>query len=101
MADKTLHLLMMSPEKKIFEGQVLSISCENELGKLDILPEHSNFMSMIEREIIIRDLAGKEKIIPIEQAIIQVLQNSVVILINIDVSKGDVVLQSIVNQFSH
>lgn len=99
MADKTINLLMMTPERKIFEGQVLSISCQNELGKLDILPEHSNFMSMIEDEIFIRDLMGKEKKIPVEQAIIQVLKDMVVILMNINVSENDVVLKAIMDQF--
>lgn len=89
----------MTPEKKIFEGEVLSISCKNELGKLDILPEHSNFMSMIVEEIVIRDLLGKEIIIPVEQAIIQVLKDMVVILMNINVSENDLVLEAIMEQF--
>ncbi|PIZ63167.1 hypothetical protein COY16_02645 [Candidatus Roizmanbacteria bacterium CG_4_10_14_0_2_um_filter_39_13] len=99
MADKTINLLMMTPERKIFEGQVLSISCKNELGNLDILPEHSNFMSMIVEEITIRDLMGKEKKIPVEQAIIQVLKDMVVILMNINVSENDLVLKAIMEQF--
>ena len=99
MADKTINLLMMTPERKIFEGQVLSISCKNELGNLDILPEHSNFMSMTVEEITIRDLMGKEKKIPVEQAIIQVLKDMVVILMNINVSENDLVLKAIMEQF--
>ncbi|MDP4011420.1 MAG: hypothetical protein Q8P72_04300, partial [Candidatus Roizmanbacteria bacterium] len=86
-------------EKRIFDGEVNSISCENELGKLDILPEHSNFISMINKEVIIRTLLGKEIKLPIDQAMLQVLKDKVVILMNIDVSQDDFVLKSIMEQF--
>ncbi|PIZ66595.1 hypothetical protein CO051_06850 [Candidatus Roizmanbacteria bacterium CG_4_9_14_0_2_um_filter_39_13] len=99
MSDKSIHLLILTPDERIFDDQVHSISCENELGKLDILPEHSNFMSMIDKEVTIRTLLGNEIQLPIDQAILQVLKDKVVILMNIDVSKNEPDLKAIVDKF--
>lgn len=84
MSEKTISLLIMSPEHVLFEGPVHSLSCHNELGALDILPEHSNYMSMIEKEILVRTVNSQEVKIPIHDAVVQVLKEKVVILVDIN-----------------
>lgn len=90
MTEEKFSIQILSPEKVIFEGQALSLTCHNEKGIFDILPEHTNFMSMIDSKIIVREAEKKETVIPIDEAILQVVKGHVIIMVHIDVSKKDV-----------
>jgi F-type H+-transporting ATPase subunit epsilon len=37
---EALKLTILTPERKIFDGEVKEISTENDLGRLEILPKH-------------------------------------------------------------
>ena len=47
-----LTVRINSPEKLIWEGKAEAISSENFQGKFDILPQHANFITMIENKPI-------------------------------------------------
>ena len=49
---QTFHVRINSPEKLIWEGEAEWVSSENTSGKFDILPMHSNFISIIENKVI-------------------------------------------------
>jgi len=89
MNDEKISVFIISPEKVVFDGPAISITCHNEKGTFDILSEHSSFMSMIDKKIIIREQDDKATVIPIEKAILQMVKNHLVIMINVDVSKED------------
>ncbi len=57
-----------------YEGEVQSLSSSNERGKFDVLPKHANFISLIKDYLIIRDKAGDERKINVEQGIIRVFK---------------------------
>jgi len=78
-----LHVLMMSPEKTLFEGEAIAVSCQNSLGEFDVLPEHSFFMSIIDTHIDIHTPDHHKKTMRIDRAILQVSHDQVVILIHI------------------
>lgn len=48
MANKFLHFRIVAPKKVLFEGDALSLSSKNSVGKFDILPGHANFVTAIE-----------------------------------------------------
>jgi len=60
MTTKTLYLRILSPQNTLFEGSVLSISSRNILGDFDILPEHANFITLIDHQPIIVSTSKKE-----------------------------------------
>ncbi|QQS44642.1 F0F1 ATP synthase subunit epsilon [Candidatus Roizmanbacteria bacterium] len=84
-----LDVTIISPEEVLFEGKAQSVSCHNPKGSFDVLYEHTNFMSMIDKQITIIDPNGNTREFPIEQALIQVKNNEVTILVNIQISKKD------------
>ena len=51
MAD-LLKVRINSPEALIWEGEALSVSSKNSQGTFDVLPFHTNFVSIIENEPI-------------------------------------------------
>ena len=53
MAENVLQVKIISPTQTIFEGEAVSISSVNSLGKFDILPFHANFISLVRKDPII------------------------------------------------
>lgn len=47
--------------KKHFEGEVEAISSQNQLGRFDILPGHTNFITFVFKELVLHSKKGKEK----------------------------------------
>jgi len=43
-----------------FDGDVKAVTSKNDTGIFDILPEHSNFISLITSPLTIRTLDGKK-----------------------------------------
>ena len=48
----TLHVRIVSPKGTVFEGQAYSVSSQNSVGKFDILPGHTNFITLIKDQSI-------------------------------------------------
>lgn len=52
MDDQTLHVRIVSPRGVIFEGETKSVSSKNSVGNFDILPQHANFITIVENQPI-------------------------------------------------
>lgn len=60
MPDQSLIVRVISPQQIFFEGPAASVSSKNMSGNFDILPQHANFLTLIENyPIIIRPVLGK------------------------------------------
>lgn len=51
-SDKTLNVRIISPKETLFTGQAVAVSSKNTFGKFDILPQHANFITIIENNPI-------------------------------------------------
>lgn len=49
----TLHVRILSPQKLILNIQAFAVSSKNSKGVFDILPQHANFITVIENELIL------------------------------------------------
>lgn len=59
----SMSVKVSSPFKDYYEGDAFSISGENATGPFDILPQHHNFISLLNPcELIVRSPKGDEKI---------------------------------------
>lgn len=90
-----LQLKMLSPEKTLYEGMVSSVTCHNPKGTFDILYQHTNFMSMIDHEVVIIDPTNKKQVFQIENALINVQDNVVTILVDVHFSEKETLLQKL------
>lgn len=78
MTDDTLFIRIISPTQLIFQGWADSVSSKNIYGKFDILPQHANFITLIEgNPIIIRTHDKKELTFKLPLAIIFNRENKV------------------------
>jgi F0F1-type ATP synthase epsilon subunit len=83
MNGDAFFLLVRSRDKIIYQGEASSVSSVNERGKFDILPQHSNFISLVKDYLIIRGKDGKSTEIKIDNGIIRVHKDKVDIYIGI------------------
>ena len=56
-----LTISINSPDKMIWEGKGTSVSSVNSMGPFDILPQHANFITIIENTPII--IKGLDKVL--------------------------------------
>lgn len=57
-----LNVKILTPKQTLFEGEALSVSSKNSSGKFDILPQHANFLTLIENQPLTVIKQNKEKI---------------------------------------
>ncbi|HFC10578.1 MAG TPA: hypothetical protein ENJ75_00030 [Candidatus Kaiserbacteria bacterium] len=58
---ETINVTISSPDEILWRGKAESISSENSVGPFDILPEHSNFITLVkDKPIVIRTPRGEE-----------------------------------------
>ena len=57
-----LKVNVITPETTIYEGLAKSVTAFNEKGKFSVLPEHTNFISVILDKVIISGFDGKKEI---------------------------------------
>lgn len=68
----------------IFEGEADRISSFNEVGRFDVFPMHANFISIIQKELILYKGHQKVKEVSVEKAVMKVKQDSVHIFLGIE-----------------
>lgn len=60
MAQDLLKVKILSPTQTIYDGEAVSVSSVNSLGKFDILPYHANFITLVQKNAVI--LRVKKKV---------------------------------------
>ncbi len=81
---KKIHVRISNVADIVWEGEAKSISSENSDGPFDILPMHSNFITLVKNKpIIVRQLDGVKKKYSFRQSVIFVNNNMVKIFAEI------------------
>ncbi len=84
MATNTLHLKISTPFQIVYEGEVQSVTSTNTEGKFDVLPEHANFITLIDNKpVTVRPKGEQPKEFNFPLAILYVHGNRVNIYTNI------------------
>lgn len=68
-------------EKYAFAGYVKSITSTNSEGVFDILPQHENFVTLINNKITMLDEQGKKLEFELEKALVEASNNLVRVFI--------------------
>jgi F0F1-type ATP synthase epsilon subunit len=83
---QAIDIEIVSPDTVIYKGMVKSLTSKNVRGLFDVLYLHTNFVSIVQEFVKVRELSGEEKKIPIKNGILKVFQNKVWIFTGIDES---------------
>jgi F-type H+-transporting ATPase subunit epsilon len=75
-------LEILTPDKKVFEGEVASVTVPGTLGSFEILNNHAPIISTLEDgKLIVRASANaKQEVFLIHGGVVEVLDNKVMVL---------------------
>ena len=70
------HLIVKNREGIVFEGDVDNITSYNKVGVFDILQDHANFISVVEKKIIFQQ-RGATREITLDNGLLKARENNV------------------------
>lgn len=73
----TLGLNMRSRTKSYFNGKVHSVTAYNDKGELDILPLHTNFVSLVKKYVVIDAGLSSQQRFEFDSGVLSVQENTV------------------------
>lgn len=78
-----MHVKVYAPFKVYFDGTASSISATNDTGPFDVLPQHHNFMTLLnEGDIVVRTEKGEERV-KTTRGIMHVKADDVVVFLDV------------------
>ena len=82
---KKMHVRISNVADTVWEGDAFSVSSENSAGPFDILPMHSNFITLVKNKpITITHVDGTKERYTFKQSVIFVHDNNVKIFAEIE-----------------
>src|SRR5690606_25083167 len=97
-SSEVINISVLSPEETLYHGQARALTCHNEDGDFDLLPLHTNFISLIDKYVIIHLPNGEQKKITIDKALMKAIGNNVTILLNINLTERDNIFKALFKQ---
>jgi len=80
----TMHAKVYTPFKIYFDGQAYSVSAMNKVGAFDILPQHRNFITLLEPGNLTVRVPGKEDmVLPIARGVMHVSTDEVKVFLDV------------------
>lgn len=82
--NQKLNVIVKNPDGIVFNGEVFAITSNNTKGLFDVLPFHSNFVSIINTNLILYETPNNPREIKIESGVMKVTDNSVEIFLGVE-----------------
>ncbi len=82
-ADLTMNVKVYSPFKVYFDGTALSISAVNDTGPFDILPQHHNFITLLNSCIVCVRTEKSDEKIQINKGVMHVKADRVIVFLDV------------------
>ena len=81
--DITFSIVVRNRAGVVYEGEAYALSSYNAKGAFDVLPLHTNFISLIKTSIHIYKKDGVEEELPIDTGVLYVKKNKVEVYLGI------------------
>jgi len=79
-----MNLEIVTPDKKIYEGEIRLIQVPGSKGSFEVLENHAPIVSTLEAgSIKVIDAAGEQEYYQIESGVIEVTNNKIIVLAEI------------------
>lgn len=75
-----MYLEIVTPDQKVFEGEVVSVSFPGTDGSFQVLNHHAPLLSTLKRGTIVYKDAKNEFKVVVDGGVVEVLNNKVVVL---------------------
>jgi F-type H+-transporting ATPase subunit epsilon len=76
-----MKIEIITPDKKVFEGDIKSVRVPGKKGSFQVLNDHAPIISTLDKgSVIMVDIQGKEIIFEISGGVIEVKANKIILL---------------------
>ena len=75
-----MYLEILTPDQKVFSGEVTSVQVPGSSGSFEVLTNHAPIISSLERGNVTIRIAKDEKVFTMDGGVIEVIKNKVVVL---------------------
>ncbi|HVS93410.1 MAG TPA: ATP synthase F1 subunit epsilon [Mucilaginibacter sp.] len=75
-----MTLEILTPDKKVYEGEISSVNLPGTMGGFEILSNHAPIISTLEDGKVVVHGGGKEEIFVIHGGVVECLNNHVIVL---------------------
>jgi F-type H+-transporting ATPase subunit epsilon len=76
-----MRIEIVTPDKKIFEGEIKSVRVPGKKGSFQVLKDHAPIVSTLDRgSVIMVNPDGKETVYEIDGGVIEVKANKIILL---------------------
>jgi len=79
-----ISVTIYGPESILYQGKVKAVTSVNDKGKFDILPLHSNFISIVKNYLILHELQGSQKEFKLKQGVLRLVNNQMSIFLGLE-----------------
>jgi len=80
---KTLQVIVRNRDGIMYSGPAASVTSKNSRGDFDVLPEHENFISLVDRSIVVKTPEGTEQEFPVTNGALKVVNDTVQVFLGI------------------
>ena len=75
-----MTLEILTPDKKVFEGEVKSVTVPGTLGSFEILNNHAPIISTLDDGMVIVRTNNREEVFVVKGGVVEVVNNKVMVL---------------------
>lgn len=91
MSVSTIHFKIATPEKVVYENDILQVSIPTTTGEITILPHHSPLVSILQAgELKIKDKDG-EQVIAVSSGFLEVRANNEIVILADNAERAEVI----------
>lgn len=88
MSGKFITVVVRSHQGTEFSGQATAVTGHNSKGVFDVLPNHSNFITVITKKLTVHLPNGTKKEMNLESGVMRVLTGSVEVFLGVESVHG-------------
>lgn len=75
-----MYLEILTPDQKVFSGEITSVQVPGVAGRFEVLPKHAAIISTLEKGDVTIRMSKEEKVFKIDSGVVEVLHDKVVVL---------------------
>ncbi len=83
MTANLIHVTVRDRNHILYDGEATGLSSKNSKGTFDILLNHTNFISLVNETLYIHEAGGKDRAIPMNNAIVKAKENNVEVYVGV------------------
>lgn len=84
LLNKSLSITIFGPDKVLYQGNIKALTSVNDAGRFDVLPLHSNFISIIRDFLILHESDNKNKEMKFREGVLKVFGDDISIFLGIE-----------------